>query len=73
MKYDHKEQIYTFTSGRKVPFNRGIIGLNPENLMDGECFEGYDGPIRATTWTKEERRELAELMIDQWKIWGGID
>lgn len=61
MKYDEDE--YTFSSGRRVCSNLGIIGISP-NL---ELFEGYDGRLGGChKLTKEDRIELADYMIERW-------
>ena len=53
----------TFSTGRQVYANGGIIGLAP-NL---EVTEGYDGDIAFEQFSSEECIELAEYMIGQWQ------
>jgi hypothetical protein len=67
-KFD--DDCVRFSSGREAYANRGIIGIN-EML---ELYEGYDGTIRyppyepgaADELSKEDMRELADLMIATW-------
>ena len=53
-----------FSSGREEYTNRLIIGISP-NEPD-EVFYGYDGSFDAGGLTQDERRELADFMIDLW-------
>jgi hypothetical protein len=46
------EKHYRLTSGRIVEVAAGVVGL-PDLAIDG--------------WTAEERSELADFMIDQWR------
>ena len=71
--------IMTFSTGRTITPYNGTIGIN----KDMEVSEGYDNmltekshPImrieddpeeRTYVYTAEERKELAEYMIDLWK------
>lgn len=51
----------TFSSGRKVYANNGIIGLSP----DLRVSEGYDGGFDEDL-TLYERVELGKYMVDKW-------
>lgn len=55
-----------FSSGRRDYANCGIIGLGPDGSISG----GYDGgfPSHGRDLTKAEQIELAEYMIQQWKL-----
>ena len=67
------DDMYQFDSGDKFYANCGIIGLSPK-----ECHEkdewyisgGYDqGIYESRDWSKEQRKEVAEYMINKWKEW----
>jgi hypothetical protein len=51
------------STGKEFYANKGIIGLN----RDLEIFEGYDGGINQREFTKQEREELSDYMIDLWQ------
>jgi hypothetical protein len=58
----------TFSSGKVLSANQGIIGIDP----DLDVSEGYDGGFDIAdtyreTLTKPERRELADYMIALWQ------
>lgn len=60
-------------SGRLIDANEGIIGIDAA----GRAFEGYDGFLEsmgneASYLTPEERRELADLMIERWNMYKSI-
>ncbi len=74
---------YRLTSGREVYANRGMIAIS--RAADGTFTvgEGYDGMIlgatgeeyvedgdEPTNWTREERLELAEHMVNMWRAYG---
>lgn len=73
---------YELSTGRKFSANKGIIGISADDV-DGEVSrqlsEGYDGAIDTDSfdierypeleWTVEERRELADYMIELWTKW----
>lgn len=69
------DDTYTFSSGRKLYANRGILGIDPE----GNTFDGYDSswderdfrPRENGPMTKEERHEIADEMIARWQRWKG--
>lgn len=61
---------YTFSSGRGLYANCGIIGIAP----DLQLSEGYDGPINwppheldSNPLTAEDMIELADMMIERWQ------
>ena len=60
------EDELEFSTGRKEYAHARIVGINP----DGIISYGYDGGFSVKTWTKEERKELAEYMITLWKNFG---
>jgi len=61
----------TFSSGKYLSANCGIIGLSPtlevSDGYDGE-FTPYDEPL-----TREERKELSEFMVAQWTKYGEME
>jgi hypothetical protein len=66
----------TFSTGKTMYANRGIIGL----ASDLRVTEGYDGgfPAWPDGWrddclTKEERQELADYMIALWQKFRDAD
>ena len=69
MIFGHKR--FMLSTGRVVYANRDIVGLDTVTL---EVFQGYDGDIPVWPdewsdqegWTPDERRELAEYMIERW-------
>jgi len=60
--------MVTFSTGREFVANFGIIGISP-NL---EVYEGYDGHVfdGPADLSEEERRELADHMIERWIAFG---
>lgn len=75
---------YELSTGRQFYANRGLIGL-AQNGSDDEgatpsgftVSYGYDGYVDLDpfdederAWTVDERRELAEFMIAQWRAFG---
>lgn len=74
------------SSGRSFYANGDVLGLgfeeSEENLRANGLLYGCDGgevgPVQADgdterpKFTPEERREIAEHMINAWKKWGGI-
>jgi len=70
LKFD--SETLTFSTGKTINVNLGIIGLS----VTGEVHEGSDGPlfIPNGTWcalqryylTTEERMELGEYMFNRW-------
>jgi hypothetical protein len=71
--------LYLLSSGREFYANCGVIGLDPTSLNISEGWDGgieldgsptYDpktDPPRSAPWTRAEKRELADFMIDAWK------
>lgn len=55
-------------SSRKFYANQNIVGIDDK----GDVFEGYDGGLEYERFTAEERRELAQLMIERWRKFGGL-
>lgn len=63
----HIKDGVVFNDGQKVYANCGILGIN-ESL---DIFEGYDGGVdNQCSWTAEQRKELAEYMIELWRRFG---
>ena len=65
MTYDYKDS-YTLSTGRTFYANHGLIGLSMDHSPI-EVAEGYNGFVRESDWTWQEKVELAEYMIIQWK------
>ena len=62
------------SSGRSFYAYKQCLGLEPEARVlregwDGEATLGDDDNA---DFSPDERREIAEMMIDRWKRWGGI-
>jgi hypothetical protein len=56
----------TFSSGRKAYANNGVIGIGPEMRPS----QGWDGGFSLDDdddLSTDERRELSEYMIEQWR------
>jgi hypothetical protein len=66
---------YLLESGRTFRANGGILGINSEELLtegyDSELENGYDTTFEfdQPPLTAEERREIADYMIERWKEW----
>ncbi len=64
--------IIRFRKGREEYANLGIIGIDPEGNISGGYDDaiagGFDEKGEDIYLTKEERVELAEYMIIQWKL-----
>lgn len=60
------------TTGKKLKAHHCIIGIDAFGEV-GSINGGYDQGLGwKDQYTNEERRELAEHMIERWKEWGGI-
>lgn len=59
------DEIITFSTGLSVKAFHGIVGIAP----DLETYYGYDGGLFEYDYTptKQERIELADLMIARWQ------
>jgi hypothetical protein len=70
---------YVLSSGREFYANGGIIGLSPK---ERDVYHGYDGNVLydngaetsytdqdSQPWTRDEKLELADYMIDLWSNW----
>lgn len=68
----------TFSSGRELHANRGIVGIAPDLTI----YEGYDGGIAwppdldpdfpdEEAFTADDMRELADEMIARWTAFRG--
>jgi len=59
---------YQLSSGRAFYANHGLISLSrdAEEPQGFELGEGYDGHVGDEEWTADDRRELAEYMIEEW-------
>lgn len=78
-----EKENFTLKSGRTISCNKGLISVS-EN---GTLFEGYDSHLRADyqegveddmgrtpDFTKEEAREIAEMMVQRWTLYrDGLD
>lgn len=65
--YNSANDTYKLTSGREIPTNYGIIGIDPL----GVAYEGFDGRVCDTNFSQDERRELGIYMISLWAGWIG--
>lgn len=67
------EDRYSMNNGKEFYANCGIIGLSPKECHyenDWYIHEGYDGGIfESREFTKEERKEISDFMINQWREW----
>lgn len=70
MKFDSENEIYILKSGQTFPANNGIIGISGAGyaIKEGLIHEGYDGGI-FIEFTKEEKMEISQYMINLWKNW----
>lgn len=75
MKFYEKEQEFVLSTGKKIYANAGILGLSAET-KESSLFQGYDSIYDTSNeeecsfnLTQEERKEIAEYMIDLWKEW----
>lgn len=60
---------YKLSSGKLIYANHGILGLSSECNL----YEGYDGSFLHESWSREDRVEVAEMMIERWKKWAAPD
>lgn len=60
--------IVKFRNSREEFANLGIIGISPDGTLSGGYDDGFAVDFCKCTLTKEERQELAEYMIRQWKL-----
>lgn len=68
---------YTLSNGRKIDANCGLLSTCRDFLAaDGTMVltEGYDGVALSSDekLTADERREIAEYMIELWREFGGL-
>jgi hypothetical protein len=59
-------------SGVSLYANGGIVGIDAE----GEAFGGYDGHLgqdNGGPLNEGQRKELAALMIERWRAFGGLE
>lgn len=63
----------TLPSGVKLYANNGIMGI-VRNKGDIELYGGYDGPLLRyeKELSDEDRKALAEHVIEIWREWGGL-
>lgn len=56
-------------SGRVLLANNGVLGMSPG--PEFTMTEGYDGGFSQfeAPLTREERSEIADMMIDRWQQW----
>lgn len=67
--YNDEDECLQFSTGRATHPNLGIVGIGPY----GDVTEGWDNSFMVPHLTEVERRELAELMIERWKKFGGLE
>ena len=82
MKYDKKSNDYVLSTGKRFYANNGILGLAVDKSGEAECrcdelSHGYDGGFlhfreEGCVFSAEERREIAEAMVERWREWGGV-
>ena len=60
-------ETFEFSTGKTFYAYNGIIGLSGEN---GDFFitYGYDGEVDTKSFTNDEFTELADYMINKWKL-----
>ena len=59
------EDGYVLSTGKEFYANNGIIGIR-----EGSClFDGSDGSIDEKKLTSEEMVEIADYMIDVWRLY----
>jgi hypothetical protein len=56
-----------FSSGKVCYANNGIIGLSESDEYGWHVSEGYDGSINVGQFTKAEKIELSDYMINLWQ------
>ncbi len=72
---------FELSGGRRFNANKSLIGIGPETIGEGNyppgVCEGYDGTLfyeseeeypQAWRWTSQEKVELADYMIELWKL-----
>lgn len=65
---------FELSTGKIFSANCGFLGINP----DLEISEGYDGHLfmehqgARTRLKPNEKKEIAEFVIELWKKWAGI-
>ncbi len=77
--------IITLKSGREIYCSQGVLGIEWFTPKEEQLYDGFDGSQRThyQTWmtnsdyeddllTDDEKREIAEQMIERWKEWGGL-
>lgn len=70
MIYDAQEDALTFSSGRKLcPLYRAI-GIQPDTLNPMYGYDGDLGEFQKEKLTSDERRELADFMVELWRAFG---
>ena len=82
MRFDKPTNRYVLSSGRRIYAHDGVLGLKPGEGPDaGRLAGGYDDMIEDqqgllveedgddARLTAEERKEIADLMIDSWRRW----
>ena len=74
MRPDGPDHFVMFSTGRRFYASAQIIGLGPDDRIGVRAFHGSIGMLDAggpgedvSTWTPEEREELAAYMIERWK------
>lgn len=68
---EFQDDVYTLSTGKNFYANCGIIGIS-KNEKGIFVHEGYDGSINypwEENFTKEERREIANFVINLWNEW----
>lgn len=69
MNIEFKNDYLILSTGRKIYANNLIFGIG--QTSDGEIgvSQGYDGGVYTEEFTKDERKELANYVIDLWTKW----
>ena len=67
MKYDEEKSEYVFDNGKSIYCFGGIAIDANKNIIFGHCDDYIDAVIE--TLTPEERKEIAEYMVNLWNEW----
>src|SRR5690349_18604917 len=74
MRPDGPDHFVMFSTGRRFYASAHTIGLGPDDHIGMRAFHGGIGMLDAggpgediSTWTPEEREELAAYMIERWR------
>lgn len=72
MKFDEDQHRYLLGSGRSF-----YAHMDALSVWDGKLVSGFDDEVPARLddpeeLTAEERRDIAEHMIERWRRWAGM-